>query len=150
MKTAFPRAGNGNHSGILAWRISWIGELGGLWLMRCKQWDVTEWLTHTQVRSQLQASGERWLSSLDLETWVDVRYILEVNQRTWWLISLWGMRRREGSGMSNGHVWRSYLLSGKDRRKADLKFRWGGGETKSLGTLIFTPTEREVKMIATI
>lgn len=39
---------------------------------------------------------------LALEKRVDVRYISEVKQRTWWLNCSWGIRRRKGSGMSNG------------------------------------------------
>lgn len=60
---------------------------------------------------------------LDLEKWVDVRYISEVNQRTWRLIGSWGMRRRKGSGMSNGLfegiIYRVEKIAGK----ADLQYK---------------------------
>ena len=39
--------GMATHSSILAWRIPWTEELGGLhspW--GCKEWDMTERLTH--------------------------------------------------------------------------------------------------------
>ena len=32
------------HSSILAWRIPWMEELGGLQSMGCKESDMTEWL----------------------------------------------------------------------------------------------------------
>ena len=37
------------HSSILAWRIPWAEEPGGLQLMGCKELDSTEQLTHTQI-----------------------------------------------------------------------------------------------------
>ena len=36
------------HSSILAWRISWTKEPGGLQSMGCKRSDMTEQLTHFQ------------------------------------------------------------------------------------------------------
>ena len=33
------------HSSILAWRIPWTEEPGGLWLQSCKESDMTEQLT---------------------------------------------------------------------------------------------------------
>ena len=35
------------HSGILAWRIPWTEEPGGLQSMGCKELDMTDQLTHT-------------------------------------------------------------------------------------------------------
>ena len=35
------------HSNILAWRIPWTEEPGGLQSMGCKELDTTERLTHT-------------------------------------------------------------------------------------------------------
>ena len=35
----------GIHSSILAWRIPWTEEPGGLQSMECKESDMTEWLT---------------------------------------------------------------------------------------------------------
>ena len=43
-----PVEGNGNHFGILAWEIPWTKEPGGYNPWGCKEWDTTEWLTHTQ------------------------------------------------------------------------------------------------------
>ena len=37
-----PGGGHGNHSSILAWRIPWIKELGGLQSIGSKQSDTTE------------------------------------------------------------------------------------------------------------
>ena len=37
-----PGAGSGNHSSILAWKILWTEELGGLQSMGCKVSDTTE------------------------------------------------------------------------------------------------------------
>ena len=37
-----PGDGNGNHSSILAWRIPWMEELGGLQSTGCKESDTTE------------------------------------------------------------------------------------------------------------
>jgi len=38
--------GIATHSSILAWRIPWTEEPGGLQSMECKESDVTEQLTH--------------------------------------------------------------------------------------------------------
>ena len=35
------------HSSVLAWRIPWTEEPGGLQSTGCKEWDTTERLTHT-------------------------------------------------------------------------------------------------------
>ena len=35
------------HSNVLACRIPWVEDLGGLQTMACKELDTTEWLTHT-------------------------------------------------------------------------------------------------------
>ena len=46
----FPGEGNGNHYSILAWRITWTEEPGGLpW--SCKELDMTELLTHTHTHT---------------------------------------------------------------------------------------------------
>ena len=34
--------GTATHSSILAWRILWIGEPGGLWSWGRTEWDMTE------------------------------------------------------------------------------------------------------------
>ena len=34
------------HSSILAWRIPWMEELGGLQSMGCKESDMTYWLNN--------------------------------------------------------------------------------------------------------
>ena len=43
-----PEEGNAIHSSTLAWRIPWTKEPGGYNPWGCKEWDTTEWLTHTQ------------------------------------------------------------------------------------------------------
>ena len=39
--------GTTTHSNILAWRILWTGEPGGLQFMGCQELNTTEQLTHT-------------------------------------------------------------------------------------------------------
>ena len=46
-----PEKGMATHSRILAWRIPWTEEPGGLQSRGHKKWDTTEWLTHTPERS---------------------------------------------------------------------------------------------------
>ena len=41
--------GMATHSSILAWRIPWTEELGGLQSMGHKESNTTEWLTHTFI-----------------------------------------------------------------------------------------------------
>ena len=36
------KKGMATHSGILAWRMPWTEEPGGLWSMGCKELDTTE------------------------------------------------------------------------------------------------------------
>ena len=43
-----PGEGNAAHSSILAWRIPWTEEPGGLQFMALKGLDTSEWLTHTR------------------------------------------------------------------------------------------------------
>ena len=38
-------AGMAAHSSVLAWRIPWTEEPGGLQSMGCKESDMSEWLT---------------------------------------------------------------------------------------------------------
>ena len=45
------------HSSILAWRIPWTEEPGGLQPWGHRELDITEWLTHTQER---RADGRTW------------------------------------------------------------------------------------------
>ena len=40
------------HASILAWRIPWTEELGGLSPWGHKELDMTEWLTHTHTHTQ--------------------------------------------------------------------------------------------------
>ena len=49
-----PGEENGNHSSILAWRIPWILELGGL---IAKRSDTAERLTHTYIRKRFVNDG---------------------------------------------------------------------------------------------
>ena len=39
------------HASILAWRIPWTEELGGLSPWGHKKLDMTEWLTHTHTHT---------------------------------------------------------------------------------------------------
>ena len=41
------------HASILAWRIPWTEELGGLSPWGHKELDMTEWLTHTHTHTQM-------------------------------------------------------------------------------------------------
>ena len=41
--------GMATHSSVLAWRIPWTEEPGGLHPWGCKESDTTEQLTHTQT-----------------------------------------------------------------------------------------------------
>ena len=50
-----PGGGHGNHSGILAWEIPWTEEPGGLCSPRgCREYDMTEWLTHTHSHTHIR------------------------------------------------------------------------------------------------
>ena len=46
------------HSSILAWRIPWMEELGGLQSTGCKESDTTERLHFPLKREYLSLSGE--------------------------------------------------------------------------------------------
>ena len=46
--------GMATHSSILAWRIPWTEESGGLQSMGCKESDTTEWLTLPLLASPIQ------------------------------------------------------------------------------------------------
>ena len=48
------------HSSILAWRIPWTEERGGLQSMGCKESDTTEVTEHTQHSGSNAAPGA-WL-----------------------------------------------------------------------------------------
>ena len=48
-----PGEGNGNHSSILAWKISWTEEPGGLQSMGCKELDLTERLKIQHMCGQM-------------------------------------------------------------------------------------------------
>ena len=52
--------GMGTHSSILAWKISWTEEPGGLQSMGSQESETTEWLTHT-VGAKIQ---DRWNGGL--------------------------------------------------------------------------------------
>ena len=39
------------HSSLLAWRIPWTEEPGGYSPWGGKELDITEWLTHTHIRT---------------------------------------------------------------------------------------------------
>ena len=43
--------GMATHSSILAWRIPWTEESGGLQSMGHRESDMTEWLTYTHTQS---------------------------------------------------------------------------------------------------
>ena len=49
------------HSSILAWRIPWTGEPGGLQSMGLKELDTTEQLTHKQSVQSVQLLSRVWL-----------------------------------------------------------------------------------------
>ena len=42
------------HSSVLAWRIPWTEELGGLSSRARKELDMTEWLTYTHTHTHTQ------------------------------------------------------------------------------------------------
>ena len=45
--------GMATHSSILAWKIPWTEEPGGLQSMGSQELDTTEWLTPTQSREEV-------------------------------------------------------------------------------------------------
>ena len=53
------------HSSILAWRIPWTEEPGGLQFMGCKESDMIEQLTHTYVCMKY---GRPWLITSCLDS----------------------------------------------------------------------------------
>ena len=55
--------GMATHSGILAWRIPWTEETGGLQSMGSQEWDTTQRLNHHQDnrgRDGCMASPTQW------------------------------------------------------------------------------------------
>ena len=54
------------HSSILAWRIPWTEEPGGLWSMGCIESDMTEVTMHTCTS---------WFSVLDIHEFTEGRWV---------------------------------------------------------------------------
>ena len=58
---SIPGSGMATHSSILALKIPWMEEPGGLQTMGCKESDMTEQL-NTHTRCFLWEKGTQWLS----------------------------------------------------------------------------------------
>ena len=96
-----PGEENGNHSSILAWRIPWTEESGGLPSKGCKESDTTEQLTLTQQHRGMKVSLEfieHWKSGLRQvfqcrETWLGLERITIcpglVRKARWWFWDEW-------------------------------------------------------------
>ena len=50
------------HSSILAWRIPWTEEPGGLQSMGCEESDTTERLTHTHTHTHTELARGRCIA----------------------------------------------------------------------------------------
>ena len=74
-----PGEGNGSHTGILAWRIPWTGEPGGLWSMGSQRvrrnWVWAQVASHTSELLCLftpvpqMSRGSRWCVSCLSASW---------------------------------------------------------------------------------
>ena len=80
------REGMETHSSILAWRISWAEEPGGLVSMG-SQSDMTEATEHSHMRTKWQPASTDEFNSIhsDRSSWESVRYVILHDSRllTW-------------------------------------------------------------------
>ena len=51
--------GKANHSSILAWKIPWMEESGGLQFMGCKNFDMTELLTKKKKKKEEEEENDK-------------------------------------------------------------------------------------------
>ena len=94
-----PRAwkvGMATHSNVLAWRIPWTEEPGGLQSIGCKEWDTTEATQHTCMQV-------RQISFLEV---CPRRFPLALTSSSSKKVSLWLISHPDGFSQVNGWLGR--------------------------------------------
>ena len=94
------------HSSVLAWRIPWTEEPGGLQSMEPQRVDTTKWLTHTQAVLSLFCVGVRvcWFTRGCPTFWTPLAEETVVVSTVYSCLHCWGLVDRRCVGLSLGSL----------------------------------------------